>query len=125
MTEWVSEQLALLRTQWPDLTYVEADRWVLLPGWNLPEGWSVQRADIAFRIPESAHVAPYAFYLNAPTPTYMGETPDNVSPSDAVPFPGQWTVFSWAPDGPWPAAGRAVNILNFVRSFADRLDEGK
>lgn len=126
MTAWVSEQVALLRTQWPDLIYVEADHWVLIPGWNLPEGWSVRRADIAFRIPANPHVAPYAFYLNNQGPTYKGETPDNVSASDAVPFPGQWTAFSWAPVGPWSAAGGGVsNMLNFVRSFADRLAEGK
>jgi hypothetical protein len=125
VTEWVNEQLALLRTQWPDLIYLEADHWVLLPGWNFPEGWSVQTADIACRIPEAANVAPYAFYVNVAAPTYNGETPDNVTPSNAVPFKGSWSAFSWAPDGPWPAAGGKSNMLHFVRSFNHRLNEGK
>jgi hypothetical protein len=125
VTEWVTEQLALLRTQWPDLTYVEADHWVLLPGWSFPTGWSMQTADIACRIPQAANVPPYAFYVNVAVPTYNGETPDNVAPSDAVPFEGSWSAFSWAPDGPWPAAGGTSNMLHFVRSFNDRLNEGK
>ena len=36
MTEWVDQQLALLRTQWPDLTYLDDGHWVRVDDWVLP-----------------------------------------------------------------------------------------
>lgn len=125
MSEWVADQLALLRAKWPDLVYAESEYWVLLPGWHLPDGWSERTADLACRIPPNRDQAPYAFCINAAAPTFNGQTPTNWGAVTGVPFPGQWSQFSWAPDNWWSNGnGRGPNMLTFVRSFADRLAEG-
>jgi hypothetical protein len=127
VTEWVIEQLELLRTKWPDLTY-HADgsgHWVLLPGWPMTDGWSVPTVDIACQIPSTPEQPPYAFYVNSQALTFEGSQPSNWTQSAAVPFTGSWSVFSWAPET-WRATGVGVssNMLTFVRSFSDRLAEG-
>jgi len=126
VTEWVTEQVDLLRTQWPDLTYLTDGRWVLLPHWDLPDGWSASTVDIACQIPATPEQPPYAFYVNVQNLTFNGYQPGNWTPSASVPFGGSWSVFSWAPEGWWAtgSANLGPNMLTFARSFGDRLAEG-
>lgn len=128
MTDWITGQLELLRTQWPGLRYCAegTGHWVLLPGWTMPDGWSVPTVDIACQIPGTPELPPYAFYVNSQTLAFDGSRPGNWTPSAAVPFDGAWSVFSWAPETWRPAAATDVepNMLTFVRSFNYRLAEG-
>jgi hypothetical protein len=127
VTSRVDVELALLREEWPGLTYELTGQWVLLPCYPLPEGWSKSSAPVAFQIPLGPPgTPPYAFYLDGAV-AYGGQQPGNYAATAAgVPFPGTWGVFSWAPEGwPWaedPANG--ANMSSFARSFADRFAEG-
>ena len=126
MTDWVTRELARLRTQWPDLQYEAVGHWVLLPGCTLPKGWSVSTVDIACQIPPGQEQAPYAFYVNASPLTFEGNVPTNWTASGVLPFAGTWCVFSWAPDSWVPTINPDLgpNMLIFARSFADRFAEG-
>ena len=127
MADRVAAEARLLRDVWPDLTYVETGQWVLLPEYRLPEGWSAASTGVAFQIPAGpAGTPPYAFYVDRPL-THAGRQPENYTPNaSGPPFPGGWSVFSWAPEGwAWaedPAMG--ANMVSFARSFAARFAEG-
>jgi hypothetical protein len=127
VTSRVDAEMALLRAQWPALSYEPAGQWILLPDYPLPEGWSQPSVNVAFQIPAGPPGSPpYAFCVDAPL-TFNGATPANYTPTGApVPFPGVWGQFSWAPEAwPWaedPAQG--ANMRAFARSFADRFAEG-
>ncbi|SBS77708.1 hypothetical protein MHPYR_470042 [uncultured Mycobacterium sp.] len=120
-------ELMLIRKQWPDLTYEPVGQWVLITDYSLPQPWSRRTVSIAFQIPAGpAGNPPYGFYLDGPI-TCAAQPPTNFSsPAPGVPFPGNWGLFSWAPDGwPWaeePADG--ANMRSFAQSFAQRFAEG-
>jgi hypothetical protein len=126
VTEWVTRQLALLRTQWPDLEYNPAGHWVRVPSWHLPAGWDPSVVDVAFQIKDSADQPPYAFFVNAAVVTHDGKPPGNWNTGAQAGFPGAWSQFSWAPHTWAPAAAPDLgpNMAAFVRSFANRFDEG-
>jgi hypothetical protein len=127
MTTRLDAELALLRAQWPTLSYEPTRQWVLLPGQPLPEGWSQPTVAVAFQVPPGPPGSPpYAFFVNTPL-TYQGQQPTNYAPtSGVVPFTGNWAQFSWAPETwQWaedPAQG--ANMRSFARSFAERFAEG-
>lgn len=126
MTEWVDQQLALLRTQWPDLTYLDDGHWVRVDDWVLPAGWAPTELNLAFQIKPTAGEPPYAFYVSSTDVAFNGQTPQSWTPAASVPFDGTWSVFSWAPET-WiptvnPHAG--PNMLAFARSFSARFAEG-
>lgn len=122
-------ELALLRQVWPALTHQPAGDWVLIPDYPLPEGWSgTNTVAIAFQIPAAPGQPPYGIYTDRAL-TFDGQPPANYTyPAAAgtVPFPGDWALFSWAPEEwAWaenPADG--ANLVHFATSFADRLAEG-
>ncbi|GAB3047156.1 hypothetical protein GCM10027053_01210 [Intrasporangium mesophilum] len=126
MTDWVTKQVDLLRTQWPNLSYLDTGHWVLLPGWQLLDGWSVATVDVAFQIRPDRETPPYAFYVNTRELTHNGKTPENWTMSAEVPFPGTWSVFSWGPETWVPTVDpdRGPNMLGFARSFQTRFAEG-
>ncbi len=123
--------MELLRTRYPDLEYIEEGNWVCIPEHPLPGGWNRTLTDVAFQIPTGyPGTPPYGIY----TPVgllFNGAPPDNYTdPSpNQTPFSGQWGIFSWAPKkGQWRATADLVtgaNLLNWVRGFSDRFNEGK
>lgn len=116
----IEAELVLMRQQWPNLIYEPKGQWVLINDYPLPHPWSRRTIPIAFQIPAGpAGNPPYAFYLDGPI-TCGGQAPTNYSaPATGVPFPGNWGVFSWAPDG-WPWAEEPAQGAN-MRSFCALL----
>jgi hypothetical protein len=125
----IQEELALLRAHFSQVDYEEQGQWVKIHDYPLPIGWNRSVTDIVSQIPPAypgAH--PYGFYV--PTgirfqdcePKNYKDTADNKPP-----FEGSWGFFSWSPEDPWRPTTDLVsgsNLLNVVRTFADRLREG-
>jgi len=132
-SERLEQELALLRTAYPDLEYhlAEEAHWVRIPAYPVPAGWAYQgtaisEAEIAFQIPTQAGQAPYAFYVRPAFSLAAGGTPSNYTATATTPWGGDFAQFSWSPNEPWipKAEIRAgANMLNFARSFAERLRE--
>ncbi len=102
--------------------------WFLIPNYPLPSGWSISKANIAFRVlPGYPATPPYGFFV--PSGLRHNEAvPGNYQDSiaDVPPFTGQWGMFSWSPLEWRPSdnLGAGFNLLNFALSFATRLREG-
>lgn len=131
--ERLDQELALLRSAYPDLEYRDVDgaHWVRIPAYSVPDGWAhqgdaVNEAEIAFQIPAETGQAPYAFYVRPPITLSAGGTPTNYTPSAATPWGSDFAQFSWSPNEAWvPKADirAGANMLNFAHSFSDRLGE--
>lgn len=125
----VAAELALLRTYYKDVD--EQGGWVRIRNYPVSgPGWGNELLDIAFQIPTGyPGTPPYGIYVPIGL-RYQGNVPKNYrEPADnKPPFDGNWGFFSWTPDdGQWRPTASLVsgsNLLNFVRSFADRLREG-
>lgn len=126
----IDQELELLRRYYPSLQYNPNGQWILIPYYPLPLGWSRETTDVAFQI----HVTfpanpPYGIYVPMGI-RFQNTFPKNYKePTDVqVPFDGKWGIFSWQPDnGQWRAKGDLVsgsNLLNWVRGFAKRFQEG-
>jgi Prokaryotic E2 family E len=126
--ERLEHELELLRTVYPDLEYrsVEGEHWVRIPAYRVPEGWSNREVEVAFQIPGQAGQAPYALYVRPALRLAGGGSPSNYTPTATTPWGDDFAQFSWSPVGPWlPKTDirAGANMLNFARSFADRLKE--
>lgn len=131
--ERLEQELALLGSAYPDLEYrvVDGVHWVRIPAYTVPSGWAhqgnaVAEAEIAFQIPTQAGQAPYAFYVRPPLTLAAGGTPSNYTATATTPWGSDFAQFSWSPNEPWvPKADirTGANMLNFARSFAERLRE--
>jgi hypothetical protein len=131
MEDRIAQELALLRKRWGGLEYRDDGRWVKIPSYPLPEGWSARATDVAFQIPTGfPGAAPYGIYVPAGL-RFRSETPANYTEPAGTqpPFGGSWGVFSWAPvDGEWRPTADPVtgsNLANWASGFADRFREGK
>jgi hypothetical protein len=133
MQERINKELALLRREYPDLEYRPDGRWVRIPAYTLPAGWSRETTAVAFDIPpEFPAGPPYGIYVPAGL-TFNGQRPDNYTEpaSKQPPFGGTWGVLSWTTvDGRWrataePDALRGCSLLSWVNGFADRFRDGK
>jgi hypothetical protein len=136
MTDRAQQELALLKRQWPDLEWTEASDgrcWVRLRTYPVPSGWNSDTTEICFAIPNEAATPPYGFYVPrtlmiehsatqvAPTSHY---TPEATGVPDE--FGDGWAMFSWSPTTAWrpqDAIERGDNLLHFVKSFGDRLED--
>jgi hypothetical protein len=108
--------------------------WFRIPAYPVSQlhAWNRESTDVAFQAsPTHPATAPYGFYVLAGL-RCDGECPQNYSeaPSARPPFPGDWGMFSWsiADNGTWVPRVDLVsgaNLLNYVRSFADRFKEGR
>jgi hypothetical protein len=131
--ERLEEELALLRSAYPDLEHhvVDGAHWVRIPTYSVPIGWAYQgaavtEAEIVFQIPTQTGQAPYAFYVRPPIMLASGGTPSNYTAAATTPWGNDFAQFSWAPNEQWvPKADirAGANMLNFARSFAERLGE--
>lgn len=126
MIDRVREELALVRSRYPDLEFREDDFWARIPSYALPEGWGRAAAELAFQVPRDLFgQQPYGFWVRPPLQVPGGGAPTNTSGPVATGFGDGWQQFSWAPDGwkPGPEPLKGSNLLDFVRSFAQRLKE--
>lgn len=133
MQDRIEKELALLRTRHPELEYRADGRWVRIPSYPLPTGWTPQTTDIAFQIPAAFPGGPpYGIYVPAGI-TFNGQRPDNYTEPAGTqpPFGASWGIFSWSTaDGQWRATSepdpvRGYSLLSWVNGFADRFREGK
>lgn len=129
----LEQELALLRSAYPDLEHVRQDEldWVRISSYPLPDGWEYQgaaisAAEVAFRIPTQIGEAPYAFFVRPRLTLAGGRVPDHYTAEAATPWGQDFAQFSWAIEGSWvPKTDirAGANILNFARSFAQRLGD--
>ncbi len=126
----IQKELLMLKGAWPELEYVSAGHWVRLQRYWIGLGiWDSSKVEMCFQIPENLPgQAPYGFYVRPQLMLCGGGPPaDYTFPADATPFGSGWGRFSWQLD-PWqPSANpsQGSNMLNFARSFADRLRQGR
>lgn len=123
----VEQELSLLRAVYPDLEWRPDTFWVRIPAYPIPGGhWNQDAAEIACRIPPTVGEQPYAFFVRPGLTTVDGREITNYTHPSATVFGDDWGQFSWAPEtwAPHVDITSGSNMLNFVRSFADRLREG-
>lgn len=133
MQERIDKELALLRQGYPDLEYKPEGRWVRIPAYPLPAGWSRKMTEVAFDIPpEFPGGPPYGIYVPAGL-TFSGQRLNNYTEpaSKHPPFAGTWGVLSWTTaDGRWrataePDPARGYSLLSWVNGFAERFQDGR
>ena len=129
----IEQELSLLRQHYPNIEHLEYKRedWFRLPHYSFPIGWYINdkpiiEAPIVFKVgPAYATSEPYGFAVPAGI-NFKGETPHNTDSVTNVPFDGEWQQFSWTPDS-WESNSdvrQSGNLLIWVRSFTNRLQEG-
>jgi hypothetical protein len=129
MINWVTEELALLRTVWPGLVFVAGGNWVMRKGYPLPDGWNKPSVDLAIRIPaQLPGEKPYGFWVRGDLLLANGNSPGSYTfPSDSVPFsPAEpWGKFSWDPEiwAPGIKPGEATGMVHFAMSINRRLKD--
>ncbi len=124
----LADELALLRTAHPDVEdrSVDGAVWARIPEYSVPDGWSAQSVELAFQIPVQAGQAPYGFYVRPALKLANGTVPSNYTAAATTPWGDDFAKFSWSPLEQWiPKVNvrEGANMLNFVRSFADRFQE--
>lgn len=127
MTDRIQEELGLLRTVHPDLEWRADAFWVRMPAYVVPSGhWAQSVVEVACRIPPTVGEQPYAFFVRPGLGAADGRPITNYNFPVSTCFGDDWGQFSWAPDVwvPHVEITRGSNMLNFVRSFADRFREG-
>jgi hypothetical protein len=130
--ERLEQELELLRSGYPDLEYrlVDGAHWVRIPAYPVAVGWfaagePVAAVEIVFQIPQAGQ-APYAFRTRPIITLAGGGTPSNYTAPVSTPWGADFAQFSWSPLETWvPRTDirAGANMLNFARSFADRLKE--
>lgn len=123
----IAEELGLLRERWANLDYREQGRWVLLPGYSLPDTCVQDESDVAFQI-KAGHPGdgPYAFYVKRPIDLQGDGSFQKTTDASDPPFSGEWLKFSWRPEN-WRPAGNpreGSNLYDWAVSFWNRLSEG-
>lgn len=125
MDERVKVEFALLREAYPAAVYDQ--RWILLPDYGLPAGWSVTSIDVAFFLkPPYPANSPYGIYT-PPDLTFEGKAPANYAKAKyAPPFAGQWAMFSWQAENwvPGKTGASGHNLLTWATGMGRRFQEG-
>jgi len=131
MRERIIKELDLLRKYYPNIEAKEHGEsvWFRIPDFPIPgEIWNKNVAAVCFEANVSyPGAAPYSFYVEGGLRSKENALPRDYAEPGATPFPGTWGRFSWQHDASWNATEDLVagsNLLNFVRSFPDRLKEG-
>ena len=128
----LAEELLLLRSTYPDLDELKADAvtWIRIPNYPLKAGWftgaeAVTRAEVVFQIPVAAGQSPYGFYVRPRIHLNGGTAPSNYTATASTPFGNDFCLFSWSPLTWVPKTDirAGANMVNFARSFTDRLGE--
>jgi hypothetical protein len=116
VSERIEHELALLLSLYPDLEWRPDTFWVRIPAYPVPSGpWEPTVGE-----------QPYAFFVRPGLTAVDGRHITNYTYPTPTCFGDGWGQFSWAPEvwAPHVEITRGSNMLNFVRSFADRLREG-
>jgi len=127
---WVESNLELIRSEFADLEHLVADGtdWVRIPAFGLSaDVWTLNSAEIAFRIPGSAGEAPYGFWTRPKLDLRAGGEISNHTFPATTPWGDDWAQFSFSPSEPWqPKADvrLGANMLRYARGISDRLAEG-
>lgn len=120
----IEQELALLRTRFPDLVF--RDPWILIPTYPVPQvGWGVDSVKIAFPVPPAyPGQKPYGFHTS-PALKVGPNNPGSATESAEPPFPGPWLKFSWdCPDwAPAQEVEAGSNLLHWALSFHERLKD--
>jgi hypothetical protein len=130
MSERVEQELELLRAVYPDLEYGPSDHWIRVPAYPLPAGIyngdAETTVEIACRIPQLLGEQPYGFWVRPGLRLASGVAIQNYTHPVSTPFGEGWGQFSWAPEvwNPLPEIHSGTTMLDFVRSFFRRLEEG-
>jgi len=127
MATRIEDELALLRRHFGDLEYRPEGQWIRLPAYHLPELWEPADAALCFQVPVQYPAGPpYGFFVSPAPRLKSGAQLQNCAPSSEPPFLGGWMKFSWSAREWRPTADlqSGSNLLNYVWSFRDRLDEG-
>jgi hypothetical protein len=127
VTERIEQELILLRAVYPDLEWRPDAFWARIPDYAVPPAlWEPPEVEVAFRIPPTVGEQPYAFWIRPGLRAIGGRQITNYTHPTSTCFGDGWGQFSWAPEvwAPHVEITRGSNMLNFVRSFADRLREG-
>jgi hypothetical protein len=130
MNERIAQELELLRARYPDLEYSPTDHWIRLPAYPLPagiyNGETETTVEIACRIPQLLGEQPYGFWVKPGLQLASGAAIQNYTHPVATPFGEGWGQFSWAPEvwNPSSDIHSGTTMLDFVRSFFQRLEEG-
>ena len=129
MSEPLEQELELLRLIHPDLEYRQEAglHWVRIASWTLPAGvFDKSSVGVAFQVPPLAGQAPYGFWVHPGLQLATGGSPGNYTYPIATPWGADWGQFSWSPCNWTPTAEirSGSNMLEFIRSFNDRLCEG-
>jgi len=127
MSDRTAEEVSLLIAAYPEMEWRPQDRWARIPKYPVPAPvWTGDSIEVAFQLPaQLPGQAPYGFWVRPGLELRGGGAINNYSYPVATPFGAGWGQFSWTPEiwQPGPTARAGTNMLDFVRSFADRLRE--
>ena len=128
MSERWEQELELLRASWPELDRRDQDgqRWCRLPSYKVPAPLRPTTVEVAFRIPTLPGEAPYGFWVRPGVELVAGGSIQNYSYPATTPWGDDWGQFSWSAVAwaPKENVRAGSNMVNFVRSFVERLAQG-
>ena len=132
MTERLKQELALLKTVFPDIELHEVENgWFRIPRFQvLCGGWKQTEVAVCFQVSAGyPGDAPYAFWVSPPLRQASNDAPPTTTTRSRRPrrFSAPGAKFSWTHEAGWkPGADPATgsNFLQFVRTFRDRFREG-
>lgn len=127
LAQRIEEELGLLRNRFPGVEY--SNRWVRLPSYPLPPGWSLGWTPVAFHMRDGfPGIGPYGIYVPAGL-RFQDKLPSNYSEpaGSQPPFGGNWGVFSWEAEGWFAKADIRAghNLLTWTEGIIKRFKEGQ
>lgn len=129
MQERIKQEVALIHHFYPDAEYHESG-WIRIPDYQLPDGiWNFASIEVSaqFPIPGYPGKAPYGIYVRPFLKLKESQAvPTNYTEPVGTPFGNEWGKFSWQPEK-WRATAdlySGSNMMDFIRTFADRFKEG-
>lgn len=126
MSDRLEGERDLLRSALPQIEFRDADPWARIPVYPVPNDiWTADECEIAFQMVIPGQT-PYGFWVRPGLALKSGAQVQNYSYPLATPFGEGWGQFSWSPEewAPRDDLGRGATMLQWVRSFAERLREG-
>lgn len=126
--ERLEQELVLLKKNFGEVDHQQVNglHWFRIRAYQMPAGWNPSPGPVVFSVQTGyPGVQPYAFYVSADL-SLNGAVPAHRDPPHQPPFPGNWRALSWTCEN-WRATASVVsgsNLLNWARSFAERLREG-
>lgn len=126
MKERIVQEIALLSEKYPSLQHGQNNDWVMIPDFNLFDGYNRQITKLLFLVKSTyPHTAPDNFYVESGLRLSNGNPPSSYTEGQGVAVPGNWGCFSWHPEiwRPSNEIQKGDNLLTFMRSVNQRLRE--